>query len=355
MPLTIGAKIASNVSSARFTGRVDEVSLYRRALSSDEIFGIADAGSAGKKTTGPYINSLSQLPDAIVGQAFSHTFTSLLGTAPVELALSTSSTLPPPLTLDSTGVLSGVPASAGRFTFVVRATDGAGLFAEQRCAFQAFESVPIPAGAVGWWRAEGNAQDSVGANDGALRNGAGFSPGKVGQAFSLDGSTGSVEIPDAPALRPVSLTLEAWVAFETISGIRVVFAKPVGTGTSDSYALWLDGRTLNGAVGDAAAIGPILSGAFSAVPGRWYHLAYTFDDGTKQQALYVDGTQVVPATASRSIGYDGQPLLLGRDTENGVPNFFLQGRIDEAAVYNRVLSAAEIAAIYNAGAAGKHL
>ena len=59
--------------------------------------------------------------------------------------------------------------------------------------------------------------------------------------------------------------------------------------------------------------------------------------------------------ASRSIGYDGQPLLLGRGRQNGTANFFLQGRIDEAAVYNRVLSAAEIAAIYNAGAAGKHL
>jgi hypothetical protein len=237
----------------------------------------------------------------------------------------------------------------------VRATDAAGLVAEQRCPFQAFESVPIPAGAVGWWRAEGNAQDSVGANHGALRNGAGFSPGQVGQAFSLDGSTGFVEIPDALALRPVSLTLEAWVAFDITSGIRVVFAKPVGTGTSDSYALWLQGGALNGAVGDAAAIGPILTGAFSAVPGRWYHVAYTFDDTAKQQALYVDGMQVAVGAASKSVGYDGQPPLLGRDTENGMPTFFLQGRIDEASIYNRALNPVEIASIYDAGPAGKHL
>jgi concanavalin A-like lectin/glucanase superfamily protein/putative Ig domain-containing protein/List-Bact-rpt repeat protein len=354
-PVTIGADWGRNAPVDIFTGRVDEVSLYRRGLSSDEIFSIADAGAAGKRTTGPYINSPSQLPDAIVGQAFSHKFTSILGAAPVGFALSTSSTLPPALTLDSTGVLSGVPANAGRFAFVVHASDAAGLFAEQRCALRAFESILVPAAAVGWWRAEGNAQDSVGANHGALRNGAGFSPGKVGQAFSLDGSTGSVEIPDAPALRPVSLTLEAWVAFDTITGIRVVFAKPVGSGTSDSYALWLQGANLMGAVGDAAAIGPILPAAFSPAPGRWYHVAYTFDDAAKQQALYIDGQQVAVGAASKSIGYDGQPLLLGRDTENGAPNFFLQGSIDEAAVYNRVLSGAEIAAVYNAGAAGKHL
>jgi Concanavalin A-like lectin/glucanases superfamily/Putative Ig domain len=263
--------------------------------------------------------------------------------------------MPPGLTLDPTGLLSGTPASPGRFAFVVQATDAAGLVAEQRCTLQAFESVSIPAGAVGWWTAEGNAQDSVGTNHGTLRNDAGFSPGKVGQAFSLDGLTGFVEIADAPTLRPVSLTLEAWVAFDNISGIEIAFAKPVGTGTSDSYALWLQAGALHGVVGDAAAIGPILTAAFSPVSGRWYHLAYTFDNAAKQQTLYLDGKQVATGAASKSIGYDGQPLLLGRDTENGMPSFFLQGRIDEAAIYNRVLSGAEIASVYSAGAAGKQL
>jgi hypothetical protein len=43
----------------------------------------------------------------------------------------------------------------------------------------------------------------------------GKSAGKVRQAFSLDGSTGFVEIPDAPALRLVS------IAFDAISsGVR---------------------------------------------------------------------------------------------------------------------------------------
>jgi hypothetical protein len=55
-----------------------------------------------------------------------------------------------------------------------------------------------------------------------------------------------------------------------------------------------------------------------------------------------------------SIAYDTQPLLLGRDTKNGVPRFFLQGQIDEAAIYARALTGSEIASIYLAGPAGKH-
>jgi hypothetical protein len=189
-----------------------------------------------------------------------------------------------------------------------------------------------------------------------LRNGAGFSAGKVGQAFALDGSTGFVEIPDASALRPVSLTLEAWVSFDATSGIRVVFDKLVGASINSSYSLWLDHDILSGAVGDASARGPILVVNFSPVPGRWYHLAYTFDDGQKRQTLYIDGLLVASKDGvTKSIGYDAQSLLIGRGRQNGTPNFFFQGLIDEATIYSRALNAAEIASVYSAGPVGKHL
>jgi Concanavalin A-like lectin/glucanases superfamily len=100
-------------------------------------------------------------------------------------------------------------------------------------------------------------------------------------------------------------------------------------------------------------LGPILGAPFSPAADSWHHLAYTFDTGGKQQALYIDGIQIAAGPVSKSIGYDAQPLLLGRDTENGIPQFFMAGKIDEATIYNRSLNAAEIMAIYNAGAAGK--
>jgi hypothetical protein len=117
----------------------------------------------------------------------------------------------------------------------------------------------------------------------------------------LDGTDDFIEIPDALALRPVSLTVEAWAAFDATSDIRVVFNKPVGTGANDSYGLWLQNGTLRGAVGDAAGIGSILSTSFSPIPGRWYYLAYTLDDSAKQQALYVDGVQVAAGAGAEAV------------------------------------------------------
>jgi hypothetical protein len=353
VPVTIGADWVAGRPAGPFTGLVDEVALYDRALTANEMADLHRADFTGKDFTRPYFTTPSRLPDTAIGRPYTQRLTTTLGAAPVTFALSGGAP-PPGIALSSGGVLSGTPAAAGVFDFVVRAVDAVGSAGDARFILPVFESVTAPAGIIGWWRAEGNAQDAIGTGHGTLRGGAGFAPGKVGQAFSLDGADDCVEIPDAPARRPASLTVEAWVAFDDTSGLRAIITKPVGGGTSDSFALWLTGGTLKGAVGDASGLGPELATPFAPAPGRWYHLAYTFDDGAGRQAIYIDGARAAAGTVTRSIGYDAQPLLLGRDTENGTPNFFFKGRIDEPAIYDRALTETEIASIHTAGPAGKH-
>jgi Concanavalin A-like lectin/glucanases superfamily/Putative Ig domain len=349
VPVTIGSDWANKASSARFNGRIDEISLYNRALTADEVISIYNADFVGKDLSQPYFTSPAQLPDAVLGASYAQQVLAILGTGPVSFSLPTGG-FPPGMTLSSAGLVSGVPNASGTFGFTARATDAAGAFTDQTCLLQVFASVTAPAGLVGWWRAENNAQDSAGTNHGLLRNGAGFVAGRVDQAFALDGTDDCIEIPDAPALRPLSVTLEAWVAFDVTSGRQVILAKPRDAGPINSYALWLEVGILSGAARDGALAVP-----FSPVPGRWHHLAYTLDDVNKQQALYVDGIPVASGRATSPIAYGAQPLLLGCDTQNGAPKSFLHGRIDEAAIYNRALSGAEIASIFNAGAAGKRL
>ncbi len=98
---------------------------------------------------------------------------------------------------------------------------------------------------------------------------------------------------------------------------------------------------------------PPLIYPFVPVLEQWYHAAYTFDGVTRQQVLYLNGVTVASGAADRSIGYDTNSVLLGCDTDNGNRAWFVQGGIDEAAIYNRVLTASEIQSIYPAGAAGK--
>jgi hypothetical protein len=353
-PLLLGADINNGSVGFTLSGRLDEAAIYGRALGATEIASIYSASSGGKTVSGPYIATPPRLPDGVVGASYTQAITSFRGTAPVPYSLA-GGTLPGGLTLSSAGVLSGTPTNAGDFNFVVRATDAGGLFGDQSFALHISARFRVPSGLVSWWRAENDATDSIGTNNGTLTNGATFAVGKVGQAFSLDGVNDTVTVPDALSLRPASLSLEAWVLFNAADGVRIIMNKPIGTGFLDSYGLWLENGTLKAGISDAAGFGPVLSYPFSPLLNRWYHVAFTFDDTTKQQVLYLDGLTVASGSGTKSPAYDTHPLLIGSDIENGNPSFFFAGEIDEAAIYNRAISAQEINSIRNAGVAGKRL
>src|SRR6266404_464664 len=71
---------------------------------------------------------------------------------------------------------------------------------------------PVSSGLVSWWKGEGNANDSVGSNNGVLQGGTTFAPGKVGQAFNFNGTSAFVQVADAASLRFTNaVTVEAWI------------------------------------------------------------------------------------------------------------------------------------------------
>ncbi|MGA2854770.1 MAG: protease pro-enzyme activation domain-containing protein, partial [Verrucomicrobiota bacterium] len=53
---------------------------------------------------------------------------------------------------------------------------------------------PAPSGLAAWWPGEGNANDIIGTNNGAVVGSIAYTNGEVGQAFSLNGSSGYVSI-----------------------------------------------------------------------------------------------------------------------------------------------------------------
>ncbi|MGH7488495.1 MAG: LamG-like jellyroll fold domain-containing protein, partial [bacterium] len=188
--------------------------------------------------------------------------------------------------------------------------------------------VTPPGGLVDWWPGNGNANDVVGGNNGTLIGGASFTAGEVGQAFSLDGVDDFVSFADSPALRPTNLTIEGWFNFATVGGIRILVAKTAGT-TFESYVIYASDGDIVAGVGTPAGTTPILQYSLNPVVGTWYHIAYTFDDTANTHALYIDGVLRASGVNNTTIGYDTNPVTLGAEFENGAPNFFFAGKIDE--------------------------
>jgi hypothetical protein len=211
----------------------------------------------------------------------------------------------------------------------------------------------VPAGLVSWWPADGNADDIAGGNNGTLENGATFGPGEVGEAFSFNGVNQYVQIPDSPSLRPSNVTLECWFNASTIVSNGNLISKPVGPGYYDSWDMWIGYGYLTGVVGSSTDLAPYLTYAFTPVPGIWYHAAYTYNSDTENQTLYLNGAVVATGDATLQIGYDSHPVLIGSEFDYGSLDLPFNGRIDEVSIYNRALTSTEIAAIYDAGSAGK--
>src|SRR5437867_3030450 len=78
--------------------------------------------------------------------------------------------------------------------------------------------------------------------------------------------------------------------------------------------------------------------------GVWNHVAWTYDQSAMK--LYLNGAPVATNLVGPHAIFAGSSRLrIGAD-DNNTTHF--DGSIDEPSVYNRALSASEIAAIYNA-------
>lgn len=224
---------------------------------------------------------------------------------------------------------------------------------------------PVPVGLEAWWRAEGDATDSAGSNDGTAMNGAGYGPGRVGRAFDLDddAAPGYVEVPHSASLDITgALSVEGWVLLDNQT-MSTVVAKADANGTEGvtSYALEVGGSSADGQpttvlYGSAAAGDRRISDAVLGTAG-WHHLAMTWDGSTtiaNNHTLYVDGAIAETWTKTTGLNSTTQSLTIGAmkpDTYHRKTD----GRIDELSIYSSEISEGEIRAIVAAGEAGKCL
>lgn len=214
------------------------------------------------------------------------------------------------------------------------------------------QSIP---GLVSWYKGEGNADDAVGANNGSLVNGVAFAPGKVGQAFSFDGVDDYVDLGNPASLDiPGSLTVEAWVNYETLSQFKYLVADfdAIGGVSQGSLGILQDGRFFwFQSMTDGSSIQ--VEGVTSSVAGQWYHVGVVRDDVAKTITIFVNGVEDGGSSYVGTMVGLQQKKLLGGATPVGFAGDFFNGQIDEPSIYSRALSAAEIQGVFAAGSAGK--
>lgn len=219
-----------------------------------------------------------------------------------------------------------------------------------------------PTGLVGYWRLNDTntttASDSSGnGNSGTLTNGASWTSGKYGGAVGLDGVNDYVSIRNSSSLQPANVTVAAWFNASSLVGRTVVSTPYNGPPWTSPYVSWMirinSSTNLEFDVGNGTTYSGWAIAVSALQTGQWYHVALTYN-GTTLTA-YLNGVSLGTRTnVTGPVGYGNRPVLLGADYGASPAYDYFSGTLDDVRVYNRALSAAEIAAVKNGAGAGSN-
>ena len=184
-------------------------------------------------------------------------------------------------------------------------------------------------------------------NDGAL---AGPQPavgvdGQAGSALAFDGVDDRVEVPNSDVLNMTeAVTVSVWAAPSSLPERELFIVSHGSWQNRWKVSVTPEGRprwTVNtrDAIVDLDAPAPL-------AVDRFTHLAATYDGA--EMALYVDGQLVATAPQTGRIRTVDLPLLVGQMLPDQT-DFNFAGRVDALRLYNRALSADEVAELFQVG------
>ncbi len=215
--------------------------------------------------------------------------------------------------------------------------------------------VQPPANLAAWWPLDGNGNDIIGSNNGTFNDSPTVVAGAVGNALSFDGVNDYVVVPSSAAINAGTgdFSVAAWIK-TTTTGLQVFIDKrssvPVG------YEFLVYNGRLSVQLADPTDYSIYHSPAAAPLinDGQWHYVAMSVDrDNAQGLKLYTDGQVSAtfdPRGRSGSLSSDANLLIGGHALGSGS---HFAGSVDEVDFYSRALAASEVAAIYQAGSAGK--
>lgn len=233
-------------------------------------------------------------------------------------------------------VISGTPSeteTTNPYSWDVSVTDGDGD--DVMLLFDWNDSL------VGWWRGENNGTDSSSSgNNATLAGSTTYASGRFGTAFEMTGAGDGLNIGDVSELDfrlDDDFTVSLWVYPHDDSNEEVIVGKGNGYKLfySDTNTRWqcnMGSEETLRYVADVQA----------SVQDQWWHLAFTYDGSSTTLILYVNGSSADTSSSSAGWIWVKDAFVVGDSWD---------GLIDEIAVFNRTLSANEIARLYDGTAA----
>jgi hypothetical protein len=190
------------------------------------------------------------------------------------------------------------------------------------------------------------AEDSSGNGNHGQINNADWVDGQFGGALEFSGGSSNVEIPHADELSVQEFTLMAWINVPDFTGGWQTLVTQHTDGPTRNYGLFInDGSGLIHYSFTAANAWNSFNASTSVVTGDWRHVAATYD--MENFICYVDGEN--DGQTARNLEPDTADTLI--TIGSWIGGGWIQGAIDEVALFNHALTQEEIQAFVAGGLA----
>lgn len=206
-------------------------------------------------------------------------------------------------------------------------------------------------GTQAYWKMDessGDAADATGNGNTAVSTSVTYSAGKINNGANYNGSAFHT-VTDNSTIEPVNaISIAAWVKISSLSSYQMLLAKGESAGDTQSYEIRTFAATSQIEVQMRAGGGAYIQYRTTTAigTGSWVHVVATRNGTTNK--IYINGvsdTLAANTTNAGNIDYSTGNLWLGQ--RNGGLRF--NGSLDEIGLWNRELSAAEVAELYNGG------
>jgi hypothetical protein len=201
-------------------------------------------------------------------------------------------------------------------------------------------------GMLAHWKFEGDYTDALGAHNGSAIGSPSFTTGIAGQAIALDGSSMAVSVADDAAFHVNAWSVSAWIYLVAGGGNEqgILGTRFGGDNTFDTKIRFTPGPQVHSDIGDGTNwINTSADANYTFNNSQWYMVTETVGNG--RYDIYVNGTSI----GGNNIA--GTPLLMKAGQTMGLglcsANEWFKGNNDEIYVWDRVLSASEIADLYS--------
>ena len=189
-------------------------------------------------------------------------------------------------------------------------------------------------------------------NNGTLTNGPTFSSDSVG-SIAFNGTNNYIATPIQNLSRPC--TFSTWVNFNSLTGFQTIFGQDTSTAISRGrFYFQKSGATTEGLILNVVNFSIVLSNGTivlanalnPVVTNQWYN--YTAVLTTTTISLYENGILQNTVNDSNTFLTPNTTIALNAGYFQDAITDYVNGRSSSFLIYNRALSAAEIAQNYNA-------